>query len=90
MSEDKPKRLMFQLTVAELHEFWRRAIEQKADTEEERMLILVDMANEGYKISISETSRTDEQIITDLQRHYKDILVLQSDDSVEKNDDRMI
>jgi hypothetical protein len=72
---DNAKRLMFRMTVSELAEFYERCLTQGATTERDRVQILVDMALEGYPVSVSETSRSDKQIIEDTLKHYPNIIV---------------
>ena len=70
----KPKRLMIQMTLNELIEFYERCARQEANTEQERVNILVDMSLEGFPVAISETSRTNEEVIKDMARHYGKIM----------------
>lgn len=66
---------MFYMTAEEALEFFERVKSLKEDTEEARMELLVQMANEGKKISIGQTSRTKEQVIEDYSKHGKVLYV---------------
>jgi hypothetical protein len=50
-------------------EFFERIKDLPEDTEETRIHLLCQMAKEGKKISIIQTSRTREQIIEDYRKH---------------------
>lgn len=63
--------LAFKMTPKVAEEFWKRVIEQKADTPLDREKILIQMANEGLMMSVSATSRTKEQYVTDLSKEFK-------------------
>lgn len=60
---------MFYMTATEALEFFERVKLLKADTEEERVKLLIQMINEGSKISIGHTERDKEQILKDYSKH---------------------
>lgn len=55
-------------------EYFERVMRLEEDNEENRLAILVDMANEGYMQQVSETTRTREQIVADYARNYGNVL----------------
>lgn len=60
--------LGFTLSVERLLEFWNLVAERKAETEEERIAILLEMAEEGKIDNVFQTKRTKEQYIKDISR----------------------
>lgn len=71
------KTLMFMMNAQCLEEFYIRCQTYNAETEADRISVLVDMALDGWPVSISETGRTREQIISDLQRNYGNVLSIE-------------
>ena len=63
--------MAFMMTTEIAEEFWKRVIERNASTEKERADILVEMANEGLMLSVSETNRSKEAYITDLKKEFR-------------------
>lgn len=75
------KTLVFQMTVEVAQEFWERVRDLKAETEEERRSILIDLMKEGKMLGVSETSRTKEQYVKDLSREFKVLDLSPKEDS---------
>lgn len=65
---------MFEMTIAVAAEFYKRCEAQKADTLDERMAILVDMAKEGKMKSVMETKRTADQVAKDMAKNFGKVL----------------
>lgn len=63
--------IAFMMTPAIAEEFWKRVIERGVKTEKERAAILVEMANEGLMLSVSETNRTKEEYVKDLSKEFR-------------------
>lgn len=63
--------LTFMMTPEIAEEFWKRVIERKADTEKERHEILLELAQEGKMLSVSQTKRTKEEYLVDLSKEFK-------------------
>lgn len=51
-------------------EFFKRCGDRSAKTEDERIAILFELAEEGKMTSVSQTSRTKEEIIKDKAKHF--------------------
>lgn len=62
--------LAFMMTAEIAAEFYRRAHVAKANTEKERYEILVQMAKEGLMLGITQTNRTEEEYVADLQKNF--------------------
>lgn len=62
---------VFQMTSAIAEEFWKRVIERKAETEKERAAILLEMAEAGLLLSVSETNRTKDEYVNDLRKEFE-------------------
>ncbi len=63
--------LSFHMTADTAYEFYRRAKEHNAQTEDDRVNILLDMVAEGLINGVAETSRTKEEYIADLSKEFK-------------------
>lgn len=61
----------FEMDLGIAIEFYRRAKEANANTEEERTAILFDMAEEGLIKRVMQTQRTKEQYIKDLSKNFE-------------------
>lgn len=70
--------LVFFEAVKELEELEGRTI-----TEEERVLILTEMAKMGYIDSVSETNRTKEEVIRDSVKNFGDVMYFKDDGTTE-------
>lgn len=68
------KILMFEMTLEVAEEFYRRCQERKAETEEARTLILVELAEEGRMKSVIETKRTADQVVKDMAKNFGKVL----------------
>ena len=51
-------------------EFWKRVVERKADTEKERVAILLELTEEGKMDAVSETQRNKEEYVEDLKKEF--------------------
>lgn len=71
--------IQWEMNIDTALEFWQRVIDRKAETEEERIKILEELAKEGKMNSVSETSRTKKQIVEDKSKHWR-ILDVQAKD----------
>lgn len=67
--------LSFEMTLATAVEFYERKKALGAVTEEECLAILLEMTHEGLIERITQTERTKEQYVADLQKNY-DVLDL--------------
>lgn len=70
--------LVFFESVRELEEWKGRPA-----TEEERVMILTEMAKMGYVDSVMETNRTKEEIIKDSVKNFGQVLYLKEDGTTE-------
>lgn len=70
--------LVFFESVRELEHWKGRPI-----TEEERVMILTEMAKMGYVDSVMETNRTKEEILKDSVKNFGDVLYLKDDGTAE-------
>ena len=61
----------FHMDVDTACEFYRRAGEAKADTEEARTKILIQMVEEGLIKTVTQTNRTKEQYVADLAKNFE-------------------
>lgn len=59
--------------------FYERCMERKADTPEERIKILAELAAEGRMQSVVATNKTKDEYIQDKAKHFK-ILKVEKDD----------
>jgi hypothetical protein len=66
-----PKTGVFVMTVDTAIEFYERCINQKAETEEERQKILLELSQEGKMDRAYLTNRSKDQVIKDLAREHK-------------------
>ena len=51
-------------------EFYERCAEREAHTEEQRLVILRELAEEGKMVSVMATERTKEQYVEDLNKNF--------------------
>lgn len=70
--------LVFFESVRELEDWKGRPI-----TEEERVMILTEMAKMGYVDSVMETNRTKEEILQDSVKNFGNILYFKEDGTTE-------
>lgn len=54
-------------------EFWERVAKEGLTSEDQRLDLLLRMAQEGKIDNVMETGRSKEQIIQDYSKHYKTI-----------------
>jgi hypothetical protein len=73
------KTLIWTMDIDTLEEFYVRATERNAQTEEEKAQILLELAQEGRMKSVSSTARSKDQIISDLKKNFN---VATSDDII--------
>lgn len=62
--------LMWEMNLDVLEEFYRRSIERNAESEKEKMDILLELAEEGRMNRVTATKRSKEQIIADLKKNF--------------------
>lgn len=74
------KNIAWTMTVDTALEFFHRCQERNANTEEERVKILVELAQEGKMGSVTATNKTREEYITDKAKHFK-ILRIKKDET---------
>lgn len=77
------KHIAWTMSVDTALEFYKRCIERKAETEQEKVAILTELAQEGRMKSVVATNKTQEEFINDKSRHFK-ILHIKKDDSSRK------
>lgn len=63
--EEKKTTVMWELDVATLEEFYKRVALKGAQTEQEKVAILIQLAKEGRIKNAFATNRTKEEIIKD-------------------------
>lgn len=61
----------FSMDILTAQEFYRRAEELGAETEEERTAILMQMVEEGLIQNVVATDRTKEKYLNDLKKNFK-------------------
>lgn len=71
--QEKPKGKLtcFTLSLEALQEFYARCLLFRAETEKERIDVLVEMAQEGWVDAVSQTGRTKEQYINDMSKEFQ-------------------
>jgi len=77
---------MFQMDIDVALEFWQRVIDKKAETQEEREHILLELVEEGHIKSVMSTNRSKEQIIRDAEKNYGRVLDLTHHEEDNSND----
>lgn len=80
--EEMKKHLLFQMDIDTAIEFWERVVKEKANTEEERINILMDLAKQNKLKSISQTNRTHDEIVADYKKHYDDVIDIKKDETI--------
>lgn len=65
------KTVAWTMTPDTAMEFFRRCRERGAETEKERVAILVELAQEGQMTSVTVTNKTKKEYIEDKARHFK-------------------
>lgn len=68
--------LMFHMDVKTALKFYEQCIKEGVKDEKGRIEILIRMTKDN-QIAISKTNRTKEQVIKDLQLHYKSLLSIE-------------
>jgi hypothetical protein len=66
--------LMFEMTLRTAEEFFLRCKERGADTEEQRLAILKELAEEGQLKSVMQTNRTADQVAKDMAKNFGNVL----------------
>lgn len=61
-------------------EFFKRCMDRKAETEEERVKILIELAQEGRMKSVTATNKTKEEYIRDKAKHFR-VMRIKKDDN---------
>ena len=76
------QRLVIQTDVGTLLQMYEilETFPKEMDTEDTRIKILVALGRTGKKVSISSTSRSKEEVIEGLRKHYKNIKVVRGQD----------
>lgn len=62
-------------------EFYRRCIERKAETEPEKVKILIELAQEGRMKSVTATDKTRRAFIEDKARHFRVLEIKKKDET---------
>lgn len=65
------KTVAWTMTADTAMEFFKRCHERGANTEPERVKILIELAREGQMKSVVATKKTKEEYIKDKARHFK-------------------
>jgi len=71
--------ILWNMDVDTAIEFYKRCMERNAETEEERVEILTELAEEGRINCVSQTNRTPEQVAEDMSKNYGNTLFLRAD-----------
>ena len=77
--------LVWQMDLETAEEFYTRCMDRNAVTEDERVEILIELANEGRMKSVSKTDRTADQVAEDMSKKFGDVLYFKP--NTEKFDD---
>ena len=62
--------LSFSMDIETALEFWERVTKRKAETEEARTRILLELMAEGKMNTVIQTNRTKEEYIEDLKKNF--------------------
>jgi len=73
--------IAWEMTVDTALEFYKRCVERNAETEEERMEILAELAKEGKMTSVTSSKNTKEEYIREKAKHFKILKITKKDDS---------
>ena len=65
------KNVAWTMSVDTALEFYRRCIERNAKTEQEKVAILTELAQEGRMTSVTVTNKTKQEFIDDKAKHFK-------------------
>lgn len=63
--------LAWTMTAETAMEFFKRCMDRKAETEQERGKILEELAKEGRMTSVVATKKTKEEYIKEKSKHYR-------------------
>lgn len=64
------KNLIWEMDLNVLEEFYQRCIDKNAETEEDKIKVLTELATEGKMNRVVETARSKEQIVSDLKKNF--------------------
>lgn len=87
MTEKKQKLTVFHLSSDAALEFYQRCLLENANTEQDRIALLVQMASEGKVEAVSQTGRSKEEYIRDISREQT---VLDLSQSTEEDSDETV
>ena len=76
------KTVAWTMTADTAMEFFRRCQERNANTEEERVKILIELAKEGQMTNATATNKTKKEYIEDKARHFN-VMEARKDDEAE-------
>ncbi len=74
------KNIAWTMSVETAMEFYRRCMEQNAETEEQEVRILMDLAGEGRMTSVVATNKTQEEYIQDKAKHFDILQIKKAED----------
>ena len=63
--------IVWTMTADTAMEFFQRCTDRKAETEDERMAVLVELMEEGKMTSVVATDKSKEEYIQDKAKHFK-------------------
>lgn len=69
--EKNKKSIAWMMTADTAMEFFKRCMETGAETEQEKVEILTDLAREGRMTSVTVTGKSREEYIQDKAKHFK-------------------
>lgn len=75
----------FHMDVDTACEFYRRAAAAKAETEEARTKILIQMVEEGLITTVVQTNRTKEEYVSDLAKNFEVLDLTEAANEHEEN-----
>ncbi len=68
--------ILFRMSADTALKFYKQCMDEKVEDELSRIRIIMNMV-QNNNISISHTNKTKEQVLKDLQLHYKKILSIE-------------
>jgi len=75
------KTIAWEMTVEVAMEFYKRCIEQKAETESEKVKVLRQLMEEGKMTRVTTTKKSKEEYIRDKAKHFKILRVGRNDET---------
>lgn len=75
------KTVAWTMTADTAMEFYRRCIDRHAETEEEKVKILTELAHEGKMTNVTATNKTRDEYIQDKAKHFNVLKIGKKDET---------